>query len=143
MPGNMQWLDAKNVLVNYCSEAFKSVQQLKNALQSLAEDERVQKRLVLALARVSLEKHLPTEVVWSDIERLAEKVRPKDLRAAVADSAGQGFSCKCSAQPVLMQVKPCRGFFKLALTPDEAVLPWMSYVTSPSTSSRVLKCSAR
>ena len=91
MPRNMQWFDAKNVLVDYCSEAFRSVDSLKLVLQSLAEDERVQKSLILALSRVSLEEHLPREVVWSDVERFAEKVRPKDLRVAVADPAGQGL----------------------------------------------------
>jgi DNA-binding transcriptional regulator YhcF (GntR family) len=100
MPGTMSWLDAKNVLVDYCSEAFASVEGLKFALQSLADDEQVQKRFILALARASLEKHLPTEVVWSDVERFAEKVGPKDLRAAVADPAGQGPRWPLQIHPV-------------------------------------------
>eukprot|EP00438_Fugacium_kawagutii_P015691 Skav235314 [mRNA] locus=scaffold520:413509:427650:+ [translate_table: standard] len=87
--GNMAWLDAKNVLVNHCSDVFTSTEELKNVLQSLANDEQLQKKFVLALARVSLEKHLPAEVAWSDIERLAEKVGLKDLRGAVADPTGQ------------------------------------------------------
>ena len=95
MPGNMQWLDAKNVLVNYCSDSFNSIEGLKDALQSLTTDEQAQKKFILALARASLEKHLPIdaiEVTWSDVERFAEKVEPEDLRAAVADPAGRGLS---------------------------------------------------
>ena len=95
MPGNMQWLDAKNVLVNYCSDSFNSIEGLKDALQSLTTDEQAQKKFILALARASLEKHLPKEVIevtWSDVERFAEKVEPEDLRAAVADPAGRGLS---------------------------------------------------
>ena len=92
MPGNMQWLDAKNVLVNYCSDSFNSIEGLKDALQSFTTDEQAQKKFILALARASLEKHLPTEVTWSDVERFAEKVEPEDLRAVAADPAGRGLS---------------------------------------------------
>ena len=92
MPGNMQWLDAKNVLVNYCSDSFNSIEGLKDASQSFTTDEQAQKKFILALARASLEKHLPTEVTWSDVERFAEKVEPEDLRAVAADPAGRGLS---------------------------------------------------
>lgn len=120
MPRNMQWLDAKTVLVNYCSDAFTSIEELKDALRSLAGDEQLQKRFILALARVSLEKRLPTELDWSDTERFAEKRRPEDLRAAVAEPAGRGLSVECSEKLVSLE-RPG----KPAFTPVEAALCMM------------------
>eukprot|EP00435_Cladocopium_sp_Y103_P059558 s573_g21.t1 len=97
------------------------MKELKDALQSLSDDERLQKKFILALARVSLENLLPAEVVWSDIERFAEKVvwsdierfaekvGPEDLCAAVADPAGlvaslQGFMQDLDPESIDVQV---------------------------------------
>eukprot|EP00435_Cladocopium_sp_Y103_P060621 s573_g22.t1 len=85
MPRYMHWLDAKNLLGSYCSDSFTSMEELKDALQSLTEDEQLQKRFILALGRDSWEKRLPAEVVWSDVERFAERIGPQDLRAVFSD----------------------------------------------------------
>ena len=94
LPRKVRWSDVKEVLLEYCSEAeaFKSIKSLKFSLQAIAEDARFQKRWALALARYSLEKHLPTEFSWRDVERLVEKVQGKELQAALVDPAGQGLS---------------------------------------------------
>ena len=94
LPRKVRWSDVKEVLLEYCSEAeaFKSIKSLKFSLQAIAEDARFQKRWALALARHSLEKHLPMEFSWRDVERLVEQVQGKELQTALVDPAGQGLS---------------------------------------------------
>ena len=129
MPRNMQWSDAKEVLVNYCSEAFTSLGELKDALQSLAGDEQLQKKFILVLARDSLEKRLPRDVVWSDVVRFAEKRRPEDLRAAVSEPAGRGLRLECSEKLACLERRSRTVFMPV----EAALCMWCMMSPCPKT----------